>query len=82
MGFLSWVIVGLIAGALAKLITGESMGWIMTILLGAVGAIVGGWVFGMFGGPGVSGIDIVSILVATAGAVIVLFVAGWIKRRN
>ncbi|HET6351720.1 MAG TPA: GlsB/YeaQ/YmgE family stress response membrane protein [Coriobacteriia bacterium] len=80
MGIFSWLVVGLIAGALAKMIMGDSMGWIMTILLGAIGAVVGGWVFGMFGGPGISGIDLTTILVATVGAVVVLFIGGLFAR--
>lgn len=60
----------------------DSMGWLMTILLGVVGAIVGGWIFGLFGGASVSGINLQSIVVATVGSVIVLFVAGWLQRRG
>lgn len=82
MGLLSWVGVGLIAGIIGKLVMGDRFGWIVTILLGIVGAFVGGWVSGMLGGPGVSGFDLVSILVAAGGAVIVLFVFGLISRRG
>jgi uncharacterized membrane protein YeaQ/YmgE (transglycosylase-associated protein family) len=82
MGLLSWIVVGLIAGILAKLIMGDRFGWIITILLGIVGAIVGGWVFGFFGGPAVSGINLVSIVVATVGAIIVLAIYGFIARRG
>jgi uncharacterized membrane protein YeaQ/YmgE (transglycosylase-associated protein family) len=82
MGILTWIIVGLIAGILAKLVMRDSLGWIMTIILGIVGAFVGGWVFGFFGGPGVSGFNLTSILVATVGAVIVLFIYGLIARRR
>jgi uncharacterized membrane protein YeaQ/YmgE (transglycosylase-associated protein family) len=82
MGILSWIIVGLIAGVIAKLIMRDSFGWIMTILLGIVGAFVGGWVSGMLGGPSVSGLNIMSILVAAGGAIVVLFVYGLISRRR
>jgi uncharacterized membrane protein YeaQ/YmgE (transglycosylase-associated protein family) len=82
MGILTWLVVGLIAGAIAKLIMKDSLGWVMTIILGIVGAFVGGWVFGLFGGPGVSGFNLVSILVASVGAIIVLFVYGLIARRR
>jgi len=82
MGLLSWIGVGLVAGIIAKMIMGDRFGWIVTILLGIVGALVGGWVSSMLGGPGVSGFDIVSILVAAGGAVIVLFVLGLISRRG
>jgi uncharacterized membrane protein YeaQ/YmgE (transglycosylase-associated protein family) len=82
VGILTWILIGLVAGVVAKLIMGDSLGWIMTIVLGIVGAFVGGWVSGLFGGPGVSGFDIPSLLVATLGAVIVLFVYGLISRRR
>jgi uncharacterized membrane protein YeaQ/YmgE (transglycosylase-associated protein family) len=82
MGFLSWIVVGLIAGVIAKMVMGDRFGWIMTIILGIVGAFVGGWVFGLFGGPGVSGLNLTSILVAAVGAIIVLFVYGLIARRG
>jgi len=82
MGLLSWIGVGLVAGIIAKMVMGDRFGWIVTILLGIVGALVGGWVSGMLGGPGVSGFDIVSILVAAGGAVIVLCVFGLISRRG
>lgn len=82
MGILTWILVGLVAGVIAKFIMRDSLGWIMTIILGIVGAIVGGWVFGFFGGPGVSGFDLTSILVASVGAIIVLFVYGLVSRRR
>lgn len=74
MGILTWIIVGLIAGALGKLIMpgDDPGGIIVTIILGIVGAIVGGFVFGLFGGGGVTGFNLGSIVVATIGAIIVL----------
>ena len=82
MDWLSWIVVGLIAGVIAKLIMKDSMGWIMTILLGIAGAIVGGWASGLLGGPTVSGLNLTSILVAAVGAIIVLFVYGLVARRR
>jgi uncharacterized membrane protein YeaQ/YmgE (transglycosylase-associated protein family) len=82
MGLLTWLVVGLIAGVIAKMVMKDDLGWVMTIILGIVGAFVGGWVFGLFGGPGVSGFNLVSILVASVGAIIVLFVYGLISRRR
>ena len=82
MGILSWIIVGLVAGIIAKMVMGDRFGWIVTILLGIVGAFVGGWVFGLFGGPSVSGINFVSILVAAVGAIIVLFIYNMIVSRR
>ena len=82
MGFIAWIVVGLIAGIIAKMVMGDSLGWFMTIILGIVGAFVGGWVFGLFGGPGVSGFNLTSILVAAVGAMIVLGITGLISRRR
>jgi len=74
MGILSWIIVGLIAGLLGKLIMpgDDPGGIIVTILLGIAGAFVGGFVFNLFGGAGVTGFNIWSIIVATIGAIILL----------
>ena len=74
MGILTWIIVGLIAGALGKLIMpgDDPGGIIVTIILGIVGAFVGGFVFGLFGGAGVTGFNLGSLIVATIGAIIVL----------
>jgi uncharacterized membrane protein YeaQ/YmgE (transglycosylase-associated protein family) len=74
MGIIAWIVVGLIAGALAKLIMpgDDPGGIIVTILLGIVGAFVGGFVVNLLGGAGVSGFNIWSIVVATIGAIILL----------
>ena len=77
-----WIVIGLVAGIIAKLVTGDRLGWIMTILLGIVGAFVGGWVFSLFGGPTVSGFNLVSIVVAAVGAIIVLFIYNLIAGRR
>jgi uncharacterized membrane protein YeaQ/YmgE (transglycosylase-associated protein family) len=82
MGILSWIILGLIAGALAKwLMPGkDGGGWLMTMLLGISGAFVGGYL-GSFLGVGVTGggINLASIGTATAGAFLLLFVYRKIK---
>lgn len=75
MGLLSWIIVGLIAGWLASLVMkGGSYGIVGDIILGLVGALVGGFLAGaLFGIPDpISGIDIATIIVAFLGAVIVV----------
>lgn len=82
MSILTWIGIGLVAGIIAKLVMGDRFGWIVTILLGIIGAFVGGWVSGMLGGPTVTGFNIISILVAAGGAIIVLFVYGLIIRRR
>lgn len=84
MGILAWIVFGLIAGAIAKLIMpGEQGGgWIVTIILGIVGAFVGGWIGSMIAGVGISGFNIKSMIVAVVGALIVLAIWGFISRRS
>jgi uncharacterized membrane protein YeaQ/YmgE (transglycosylase-associated protein family) len=75
-------VIGLVAGILAKLVTGDRLGWILTTVLGIIGAFVGGYVFSLFGGPTVSGFNLISIVVAAVGAIIVLVVYDFIARRR
>jgi uncharacterized membrane protein YeaQ/YmgE (transglycosylase-associated protein family) len=73
MGIVAWIFVGLIAGFLAsKVVNRTGEGMMRDILLGVVGAIVGGWIFNAIGEPGVSGVNLYSILVAFVGGVVVL----------
>ena len=73
MGILAWLIVGLIAGYLGSLIVNRSgEGMLRDIVLGIVGAFVGGYIFTAMGSVGVTGLDIRSIMVATVGAVVLL----------
>ena len=74
MGILAWIVFGLIAGVLAKLIMpgDDPGGIIVTIIIGIVGAFVGGFVVRLLGGTGLTGFSIWSILVATLGAIILL----------
>ena len=83
MGIISWIVIGLIAGAIAKLIMPgrDPGGIIVTILIGMVGAVIGGFIAKAVGFGGVDGIDIRSILVATVGAVILLFAYRLVKNR-
>ncbi len=74
MGIISWLLIGLIAGVLAKLVMpGEDPGgFLATIFIGMLGALVGGLIVGLFGGTGVTGVNVWSILVATLGAIVLL----------
>jgi uncharacterized membrane protein YeaQ/YmgE (transglycosylase-associated protein family) len=74
MGIISWIVVGLIAGLLAKLLMpgDDPGGLIITTILGMAGALVGGFLVGLLGGVGVTGFNIWSVLVATLGAIILL----------
>ena len=83
MGILSWIILGLIAGILGKLIMPgkDPGGFIITILLGIAGAFVGGFVSSMIGFGSTEGFNLVSILTATAGAIILLLFYRFAKKK-
>jgi uncharacterized membrane protein YeaQ/YmgE (transglycosylase-associated protein family) len=75
MSFLAWIILGLIAGFIgSKLVNKRGEGMVLDIVLGIVGAFVGGWLFNTFGHPGVTGLNVYSMVVAVIGAVVVLVV--------
>ena len=81
MGFLSWIILGLIAGFIgSKIVNKRGEGLFMDIILGVVGAVVGGWLFNKFGSVGVTGLNLYSLLVAVVGAVVVLLVYHALRR--
>ncbi len=82
MGILTWIIIGAIAGWLASLIIKGGFGLIGNIVIGIIGAFIGGWLStAILNLPyGVTGFNLTSVLVATGGAVVVLFVLGLIKR--
>ncbi len=83
MGILSWIIFGLIAGALGKwIMPGDDPGGIIvTILIGIVGAVVGGFVGSLLGFGGISGFDFRSLVVAIVGALLCLFIYRKLKTR-
>jgi uncharacterized membrane protein YeaQ/YmgE (transglycosylase-associated protein family) len=76
LGIISWIVVGLIAGLLAKvLLPGDDPGGlIITTIIGMAGAVVGGVLIGVLGGAGATGFNVWSTLVAALGAVVLLFV--------
>ncbi len=75
MSVIGWIVFGLIAGFVAsRLVNREGEGLILDIVLGVVGAVVGGWVFTFFGADGVTGFNLYSMIVAVIGAVIVLVI--------
>lgn len=81
MGLLSWIIVGGLAGLLAQSLVGNGRsGCLVTVLLGIVGAFIGGFLMSLAGYGGVNGLSIWSILVATVGAVVLLVVARALRR--
>jgi uncharacterized membrane protein YeaQ/YmgE (transglycosylase-associated protein family) len=83
MSILGWLVLGLISGFIAsKLINKSGEGVLLDIVLGIVGAIVGGWLFNAVGHVGVTGFNIYSMFVAVVGAVIVLVVYHALFRRR
>lgn len=84
MGILSWILLGLVAGAIAKALHPgrDPQGCIVTMIIGVVGAVLGGWIATMFGWGRVDGFNIYSILVATGGAVLALLIYNAIAGRR
>jgi uncharacterized membrane protein YeaQ/YmgE (transglycosylase-associated protein family) len=81
MSFLAWIVLGLVAGFIgSKIVNKTGEGLILDIVLGIVGAIVGGWLFSMFGAHGVTGLNLYSFGVAIVGAIVVLVVYHAIRR--
>lgn len=77
MGILAWIVVGLIGGAIAKLLMPgrDPGGWIVTMLLGIAGAVVGGWIGGMlWGSTGANGVNLSSIGLSVLGAIVLLVI--------
>jgi uncharacterized membrane protein YeaQ/YmgE (transglycosylase-associated protein family) len=89
LSFVAWIILGLISGFIAsKIVNKRGEGIAGDILLGIIGAVVGGWLFNTFGRvarvhpvPGISGLNIESIVVAVVGAVVVLVLYHAVRRR-
>ena len=83
MSLIAWIVVGLVAGWLASMVVNRrGEGFILDILLGVVGAFIGGYLFRYFGHTGVSGINVHSILVAAVGAIVLLAVYHLLFRRR
>lgn len=81
MSFLTWIVLGLVAGFIgSKIVNKAGEGLVMDIILGIVGAVVGGWLFSMFGSSGVTGLNLYSLLVAVVGAVVFLLAYHAIRR--
>jgi len=73
MSFLAWVVLGLVAGFIgSKIVNKAGEGVLLDIVLGIIGAVLGGWLFSTFGAAGVTGLNLYSLLVAVVGAVVIL----------
>jgi uncharacterized membrane protein YeaQ/YmgE (transglycosylase-associated protein family) len=84
LGWISWIILGLVAGWVAsKIVGGSGQGFFLDIALGIVGALVGGFLWDrIIGGPGITGFNFGSIIVAIIGSIIVLWVYHWLEGRG
>jgi uncharacterized membrane protein YeaQ/YmgE (transglycosylase-associated protein family) len=81
MSIVAWIVLGLVAGFIgSKLVNKTGEGLVLDIGLGIVGAIVGGWLFHVFGMSGVTGLNLYSLVVAVIGAVVFLLVYHAIRR--
>ena len=82
MGILLWIIFGALVGWIASLImnTDGQQGTILNIIVGIVGAVVGGWVMSTMGESGVSGFNLYSFLVALLGAIVLIAIARALRR--
>jgi uncharacterized membrane protein YeaQ/YmgE (transglycosylase-associated protein family) len=75
MSIIGWIVLGLIAGFIgSKIVNKQGQGFWLDIALGIVGAIVGGFLFELFGATGVTGLNIYSMIVAVFGSIVVLFI--------
>ncbi|HEV2362823.1 MAG TPA: GlsB/YeaQ/YmgE family stress response membrane protein [Caulobacteraceae bacterium] len=83
MSIIGWLVLGLIAGFIAsKIVNRRGEGLVMDIVLGVIGAFVGGFIFSLIGAAGVTGFNIWSMFVAIIGAIVVLFIYHALFRRR
>jgi len=81
MSILAWIVLGLVAGFIgSKIVNKSGEGVMLDILLGIVGAVLGGWLFNRFGASGVTGLNLYSLLVAVVGSVLFLVIYHAIRR--
>lgn len=81
MSILAWIVIGIVAGWLAEKVMGRSHGLITNLIVGVLGAFLGGWLSSMFFGEGLQGFSLQSLVIAFGGACLLLFLLGLIKRR-
>jgi uncharacterized membrane protein YeaQ/YmgE (transglycosylase-associated protein family) len=81
MSILAWIVLGLLAGFIgSKIVNRSGGGLVFDIVLGIVGALVGGFLFNAFGSPGVSGLNLYSLAVAVVGSIVTLVVFHALRR--
>lgn len=83
MSILAWIVLGLVAGFIASKLVNKTGGSLLfDLVLGVIGAFAGGFLFSLFGAQGVDGLNLYSLLVATVGAVVVLWLYHTLSRRR
>lgn len=84
MGIISWIIIGALAGWIASMITGNNaeMGAWSNIITGVIGGFLGGIIFNLFGGRGITGFNLWSLLVATVGAIVLLMIVNMFRGKR
>ena len=81
MSIVAWIVLGLIAGFIgSKIVNKSGEGVVLDIILGIVGAVVGGFIFRFFGASGVTGLNIYSLIVAVIGSVVLLVIYHAVRR--
>ena len=80
-GIIAWILIGIVAGWLAEQIMGRNHGLLTNLIVGVIGALIGGFLYNTLLGGDAGGNWIIGIIVATIGAVILLFLLGLVKRR-
>ena len=81
LGIIGWIVIGIAAGWLAEMVMGRSHGLVTNLIVGVVGALLGGWIAGNLLGEPVGGFNLVTLLVAFLGACLLLFLLGLVRRR-
>jgi uncharacterized membrane protein YeaQ/YmgE (transglycosylase-associated protein family) len=83
VSFLAWIVLGLLAGFIgSKLVNRRGEGIVLDVLLGVVGAVIGGWLFRVLGASGVNGLNLYSLFVAVLGSVVLLVVYHALRGRR
>ncbi len=81
LGIIGWIVIGIVAGWLAEKVMGRSHGLVTNLIVGVIGALLGGFIAGNLLGIDVGGFNLVTLLVAFAGACLLLFILSLVKRR-
>ncbi len=80
MNILLWIVLGAAAGWIADMLMKSAHGMLEDIILGIIGAFVGGFIFNFFGAPGVTGLNLYSLIVAVVGAAVLIFLGRLIHK--